>query len=141
MRTVRCSDCWGCLPGGVCLPGGCLPREGCLPGGVCPGGVSARGCVWPGMCLPGGMCIPACTEAETLPLWTEWQTGVKTLPCHNFVADGKYQKVPLQPAVFLYLSLLFAGSKTVYFSRSRSGGGPALPTLNKSRRKLPKCSH
>ena len=42
-----------------------------------------------GGCLPrGGVCIPACTEADTPPLWTEWQTGVKTLPCSNFVAGG-----------------------------------------------------
>ena len=42
-----------------------------------------------GGCLPGGVCITACTEAD-IPLWTEWQTGVKTLPCRNFVADGNY---------------------------------------------------
>ena len=62
---------------GVC-PRGCLPRGGCpggVPGvvclvGVCPGGVSAQGG------LPTS-------------LWTEWQIGVKTLPCRNFVAGGK----------------------------------------------------
>ena len=26
---------------------------------------------------------------RSTPLWTEWQTGVKTLPCRNYVADGK----------------------------------------------------
>ena len=42
-----------------------------------------------GGCLPGG-CLP------DTPLWTEWQTGVKTLPCCNYVADGNnfdYQKI------------------------------------------------
>ena len=48
MRAIRCSD--GLLVGGG---GGCLPKRG----------VSAE-----------GVCIPACTEADTLPLWTEWLT-------------------------------------------------------------------
>ena len=70
--------------GGVCFPGGgglvpgevvCLVRGGSAPGG----GVSG----------PGGG-IPACTEAEPPPLWTESQTPVKTLPWPNFVAAGKY---------------------------------------------------
>ena len=30
------------------------------------------------------------TGAVQLPLWTEWQTGVKTLPFRNFVCDGNY---------------------------------------------------
>ena len=36
---------------------------------------------WGGVCL-GGVCLPA------TPPWTEWQAHVKTLPCHNYVADG-----------------------------------------------------
>ena len=97
IRTVRCS-----LPGGDCLPGrcllgGCLPRVGCLPRGcllggvVCPGvsagGVSAQKGVgvsaWGG-CLPSGVCQippPPCERNDCL-------TGVKTLPCRNYVADG-----------------------------------------------------
>ena len=43
---------WGCLLGGVCL-GGCLPRAGGYP---------------------------SMQWAQTPP-WTEWQTGVKALPC------------------------------------------------------------
>ena len=85
MRTVRCSD----RRGGVHLVGGVptqwgVPAGEYLPSGVytCQGGVPSRGC------------IPACTEADT-PLWTEWQTGVKTLPCRNFVADGN------NPAFFI----------------------------------------
>ena len=89
MRTVHCSDHREeCLTRGVSTQGGCLPRgcllgRGCLPRGC----VSTWGCVclW-GVCQ-GEVCIPACTEADT-PLWTEWQTGVKTLPCRNFIADS-----------------------------------------------------
>ena len=47
-------------------------------GGLLPGGVSA----------PGGGGIPACTEADPPPVWTESQTPVKTLPWPNFVAAG-----------------------------------------------------
>ena len=76
---------WGCLARGWgCLPRGqlvCLPRGGlvCLPwmGGVWLGG--------------GGVCHGVCGT----PLWREWQTGVKTLPCHNFIAGGK---ISLHPA-------------------------------------------
>ena len=88
---------------GVCAPGGCLvpgvsgsrgvsAPEGCLvPGGVCSGGVPApRGGFWSwgGVCVCSGGGIPACTEADTPPLWTESQTPVKTLPWPNFVAAG-----------------------------------------------------
>ena len=34
-----------------------------------------------GAVCPGGVADP--------PMWTEWQTGVQTLPCRNFVAGGK----------------------------------------------------
>ena len=68
MRTVCCSD--RLLGGGVFSGRGCLIR-GCLPGGCFPGG-----------CLPRG-------DLPDTPLWTEWQTGVKSLPGRNYVADGK----------------------------------------------------
>ena len=42
----------------------CPPKGGVCPGGVCP------------------------VHAGIHPLWTERQTGVKTLPCRNSVADG-----------------------------------------------------
>ena len=65
----------GCLPGGV-FPGDVaqgVSAQGV--GGVCPEwGVSAQG-----GCLAGGVCEQ-----------NDWQTDVKTLPCHNFVADGNY---------------------------------------------------
>ena len=69
-HTVRCS---GRL-GGVCLGGVCL---GGLPRGMSAWGVSAGG---RGL-YPGGV--------SQTPLWTELQTGVKTLLCRNYVADGK----------------------------------------------------
>ena len=80
----------GCLPRGrgVC-PGsvfprgvstwGCLPR-GCLPRGICLG-VSTRGVSAWGMCLSRGGVSPIACWNTPPPLWTESQTGVKTLPC------------------------------------------------------------
>ena len=47
---------------------------------VSPSMQCAGGCLLGGCLLPGGVCHS--------PLWTEWQTGVKTLPCRNFLADG-----------------------------------------------------
>ena len=62
-----------------------IMKQECIPVAVC-WGVSAR---------EGGG-IPACTEANP-PLWTEWQTGLKTLPCRNFVVNGN------NPPPFNYL--------------------------------------
>ena len=63
---------WGVyLPGGCTCPGGYLPREGVY----LPGGVPAQG----GCTCQGGV------PARYSPPWTEWQTGVKILPCPNFV--------------------------------------------------------
>ena len=71
--------------GGMLTGVGCLLRGGLVPGAVCSRGVSGpRGGVV--SALGGG--IPACTEANTLPPWTESQTPVKTLPWPNFVAAG-----------------------------------------------------
>ena len=101
MRTGRSlTVCWRLLPGGVWfrgglvpggsgpwgswVPGGLVPGGCLLPGGVSgPGGVSSRG----GVCSQGG--IPACTEGDPPPVWTESQTPVTTLPWPNFVAAGK----------------------------------------------------
>ena len=94
----------GVSEGSVCS-GGCLLR-GCLlqgvSAGICSGGVCSRGMSASkgGVCIQGvgGVCIwgvgggiPACTEAD--PLLTESQMPVKTLPCPNFVAGGKDDKV------------------------------------------------
>ena len=47
----------------------------------------SRGDVWPGgvVCPGGGGCL---TRGCGHP-WTKWQTRVKTLPCRNYVVDGK----------------------------------------------------
>ena len=74
--------------GGVCIPA-CTGR-GCVSvlGRCLPKGVSAQGvCVCPGVCgrHPPG---PEADTPPPTPLWTEWQTGVKSLPCRNLVAGG-----------------------------------------------------
>ena len=83
-RTLTVSPSMLCL-GGVC-------SRGCVPGVFASGGVCSRRVSAPGGCLLRGVCllpeglllgggggIPACSEAD--PLWTEWQTGAKILPC------------------------------------------------------------
>ena len=78
MRTVRSS---GRLLGGVC-------SRGCLPGGVSQGGVCRGVCLlWgvsAGECLPGGASQHALGQTPPHEQ-NNWQTGVKTLPSHNFV--------------------------------------------------------
>ena len=82
---------WGCvsqharrgLPGGLSAQGvsawGWVSTEGCLPRGLSTWG-----------CLPRGVAdTPPGEQRQTPPLWTEWQTGVKTLPCRNLVAGGE----------------------------------------------------
>ena len=68
-----------CQGGPPCQGVVCLARGGsALPGGVClaRGVLLARGSPCQGVCLAGGG-IPACTEADPSPLWTESQTPVK----------------------------------------------------------------
>ena len=103
MRTARLlSVSQHALLRGVCASQHALGREvypsmhwvggrGCVypsmhcPGGVCPvsvcRGVSAWGNVCPGVCVYCG-CLPLVLGGvvDTPSLWTEWQTGVKTLP-------------------------------------------------------------
>ena len=104
--------CQGCVSKG-CLPGGCLPRVcvsggvclegggGCLPRGVCVfrRGVSAGGGFVQGVSAWGCWCAPISADTppghthihplhagiHPPPVWTESQTGVKTLPSRNFV--------------------------------------------------------
>ena len=53
-------------------------QEGLLGRGSLLGrGISLAG----GVSLAEGGGMPACTEADLSPLWTEWQTGAKILPC------------------------------------------------------------
>ena len=103
----------GCLPRGKgCVCKGVSAQGGCLAVGACQEGVSTRGaCVCKGVCLPErvyrqggvstregvsamecvykqgcvfqGVCVP-----DTPPL-NRSQTGVKTLPCRNYVTDSK----------------------------------------------------
>ena len=84
MRTVR----WGrgCLPGGGVR--GVCPGGWCLPTGVSAwGGVSAQG---------GDVCRGEGSAqgflADTPPCEQNHKTGVKTLPCRNYVADGNNKR-------------------------------------------------
>ena len=62
-------------PGGVPAWGVYLSRGLYLSRGyTCPGGVCLPGVYLPGVYLPGGYC-------PGTPLWTEWQTSAKILPC------------------------------------------------------------
>ena len=87
MRAVHCSShlLWEGVSAkkGVGVSG----QRGIYQGGVCPGGYLPRG-VCPGGCLPRGCLVDT-------PLWTEWQTPVKTLPCRNYVADGNNDTVSI----------------------------------------------
>ena len=86
---MRFSPKQECIPV-ECIPPAHWPSVGGVPawGCTCPGGVPARGCV-PARGLPawgylsGGVYLPRgdSTWAGTPPLWTEWQTGAKILPC------------------------------------------------------------
>ena len=61
-------------------------------GGVCLGGVYP-GDVYLGVSAQEGWCIPACTGADPSQCeQNDWQTGVKTLPCLNFVGGGNNRK-------------------------------------------------
>ena len=59
----------------ACIPVGCVPSAAVA---VCWGG-------WPSGVYPS-------MHWDRHPPWTEWQTGVKTLPCRNFVADGNKRR-------------------------------------------------
>ena len=86
MRNVRCSLCPGDVYPGGYLPGGVSAqgRRVCL-GGVCHGGgVSAQG---GGVCPEeGGVCR---VVSARHPPCEQNQTGVKTLLCRNYFANGK----------------------------------------------------
>ena len=111
VSVLDCKNPGGVCPGGVC-PGGVM--WGCMSRGVSVQGVSARGLsAWGWSCdlshhafdvtcmLPphqlsvntsaaAYIVWPRCMLGYTAPLlWTEWQTGVKILPCRNFVVGGK----------------------------------------------------
>ena len=84
---------WGVCPASVC-PGG-LPRRVSAWGSVYLG-MSAREGVCPGGCTPSrptgrqpsrSKHLPLDPESDHLLLSTESQTGVKTLPFHNYCCE------------------------------------------------------
>ena len=83
---------WGSLCPGVSVQGGLCPGifvQGSLSRGFLSRGVSVQGVsVQEGQC-PGSLCPGGSPWQRPPPPETEWHTGVKTLPCHNFVAGGK----------------------------------------------------
>ena len=111
-----------CIPVG-CVPPACwlypsmlCPRGGVCPGGVCPGGVCRGG-------LPRGV--------WQTPLWTEWQTGVKILPCRDFVAGGNSSSH--QRLRNVSLAILSTGTARLSNFRSdwaKVGGISASPNFN-----------
>ena len=88
-----------CPEGGyVSTQGGSLPR-GSLPGGCLLRGVSSQEVSSQGVSAARGVCLPRGEGVSAQGVWqippcehNDWQTGVKTLPCHNFVAGGKISK-------------------------------------------------
>ena len=88
--------------GGVCGPGeGVSTSGGCMVWGVWSRGVYGLvGClvrgVW-GVSAPRGGCIPACTEADTPPPWTEFLTHA----CENItLAQLRLRPVTTRSIVF-----------------------------------------
>ena len=78
-----------CIPVGCVLAACCPYLQTCTAQGVCSRGVCCSqgvstalrggGCLLPGGVSPGGSATPPCEQ------------NVKTLPCRNFVADGKHK--------------------------------------------------
>ena len=122
MRTVRCS-------GRLCLPGGCLFRGLSAWGGVSAQVVSAQE-----ECLHGGSAqLHAWIHP---PQWTEWQTGVKTLPCRNYVADSKkfgYNENPLLTSSFFCIFLLIVSGTHCTWNYS----SPSVCSHERSRGRSP----
>ena len=93
MRTARSLPYGGVSVQGCLCPGVSL-SAGLCPGGLCLGGVPGQG----GLCLggvsvQGGLCLLGLPDRDPFPReQNDWQTGVKTLSCNNFVADGIYTK-------------------------------------------------
>ena len=83
------STCWGvCLVGVSAWQGGCLPNRGAAYKGrsvwwwVLPGGGDV--CLAGGLYLVGGGVQHPDPEADTHPLWTESQTGIKNIKITTF---------------------------------------------------------
>ena len=84
--------------GGLCPGTGSLSR-GSLSGGSLSRGYLSRGSSW--QRLPLVMWPVVHTGTET-PLWTEWQTRVKILPCCNFVAGDNKRQTSKQIFAFAF---------------------------------------
>ena len=98
----------------VCVPG--LGGVPCPRGCTCPGVYLVGGCTWSGGCTcqgtpgPGGCTclgdVPAQggTGRGTAPLlWTEWQSGVKILPCPKL----RLQAVIISRFIWFLLVLMY----------------------------------
>ena len=75
--------------------------------------LSARGGCLPEGCLPRG----SARHPITHPLWTEWQTGVKTSPCRNDVAYGKNLLNFLQGVLWLPIASVIVINKLCSYIR------------------------
>ena len=123
------------------------PHHACLPAMHAPWPCMPTGHAYPSAthapppCMPPAMYVPpasmppyhACPP-PLHPLWTEWQTGVKTLPCHNFVAVGNKPKCTkwLISASFWLNKIQYCNNK--YFSVKDIQYTSLLPMLVKCRR-------
>ena len=65
----------------TCHEGTCLAGV-CVAGGMHSGRHAWQGCVYAMGCMHGrGACVTGGEHSMHAPLWTEWQTPVKILPC------------------------------------------------------------
>ena len=119
------------------IPVGCVPPACCpyLPACTMGGGVwGYLPLVWrvPPSGLEQGVCIPAWNGADP-PLWTEWRTGAKILPCPKL----RLREVKIIKNLSLYLhkctftmhrpkKSAISGYKRSKFSRQHSNGKPLL---------------
>ena len=90
-----------------CIPVWCVPSTAMVVSGKGGAVVSAQGRICLGWCLPRrGVCLGVSAQGRGVsarhppPPWTESQTGVKTLPCRNYVADGN-KIIPVEVMYFV----------------------------------------
>ena len=122
MRTVHCSGCWGGGYPSMHWVGGVYPSmhwvRGFLPIGVCP----------------GEGCLPA----------VKGTTGVKTLPCRNYVADGnkplqRFDVTPLTQSVDTPRPLVAQDSASVSQKTFRSSARRWRTRLTSQGPSSPRC--
>ena len=125
----------GCLPRGVSGQGGVWLRWGVWPRGGCLAkkGVSGQGeCLARGMSARGGVCPGVCVadiplnQRQTPPPCeqNDSQTGVKTLPCRNFVAGGKHSPMLIiqKPCKAVFIRLRKVHTQYIHFFEKRKHG-------------------